>query len=599
MLSFKAPLKDLKFQFHDLFNLTDHVSGLAGFEETTKDDIDMVLEEAAKFAEKEVAPLMRVGDEEGVTFKDGKVTLPKGWAASYRLFNENGWPLLEAPKEWGGSQSSAAMGAALSEMLASANPCWGMLSGLTVAANKVIDTFAEQKIKDKFLPRLTEGSFNGTMCLTEPHCGTDLGLVQTKAEESDGLYLVSGSKMFITAGDHDAADNIIHLVLARLPDAPKGTKGISLFLVPKIWVEDDGRLSDLNGVTCGSIEHKMGIKASPTCVMNFDKAKGYLVGKPNEGLQAMFVMMNIARVGTGIQGYAAGSRSFQVALDYAKDRLQMRSLTGKKNKEGPADPIIVHPDVRRMLLTQKALTEGCRSLTTYCSLLMDKEYHAKDEQERQDAKDILGLMTPILKGFATEAGIEVTNHGIQILGGHGYINEHGQEQLARDCRISSIYEGTTQIQALDLLGRKILMNEGRNLRKFTKQVHLFCEAHKEDENLKGLISSLAKRNKQLGDLTMKIGMAGMANPDEVGAASVDYLMYAGYVVLGYFWAKSAKVSYEKKDAVKGEDAAFYTSKIKTAEFYFERILPRCETLSVTMVSGAKNLMSLDAEHFFG
>ena len=598
MQPYKAPLRDIKFQMHDVFGMAEHMSQLAGFEELTKDDIDPIIEEGANFAEKVVSPLMRTGDEEGVHFKDGVVTLPKGWVESYRLFVENGWPLLEASEKWGGTVGPSAIGTVMSEMMASSNPAWGMPSGLTIAANRVIDAFGTDELKERFLPKMTEGSWMGTMCLTEPQCGTDLGLVKTRAEDlGNGEYKITGSKMFITAGDHDGADNIIHLVLARLPDAPSGTRGISLFLVPKIWVGEQGTLEGTNEVTCGSIEHKMGIKASPTCVMNFDGSRGFLVGEVNKGLQAMFKMMNVARIGTGIQGYAAGERSYQVALTYAKDRLQMRSLTGKKNPEGPADPIIVHPDVRKMLLTQKSLVEGCRALMFYASLLVDKEERASSEAEREEAAEMLGLITPILKGFCTEAGVEITNLGVQILGGHGYINEHGQEQLVRDVRISSIYEGTTGVQALDLLGRKVLMNEGKNLRKFTKEIHLFCKSHAETESIKDLVAVLSSKNKEWGDLTMKIGMAGMKNPDEAGAASVDYLMYAGYVTLGYFHAKNALVASEKVDSASGAEKGFLTSKIQTAKFYFDRILPRTTALAETMVSGAGNLMDMDVDHF--
>lgn len=597
MLSFKTPLKDIKFQMHEVFKLTEHLKTLEGFDEACQDDLNVILDEAAKFCEREVAPLMRSGDEEGVSFDNGVVKLPKGWAHSYKLFVENGWPLLEAPEKWGGSRNSAALGTIMQEMMAAANPAWAMPSGLTIAANKVIDSFGTEEIKQRFLPKMSEGSWMGTMCLTEPQCGTDLGLVNTKATIRDGLYEITGSKMFITAGDHDGADNIIHLVLARLPDAPSGTKGISLFLVPKIWVNDDGSLGENNAVSCGSIEHKMGIKASPTCVMNFDQSKGYLIGEPNEGLQAMFVMMNIARIGTGVQGYAAGVRSYQIAVDYAKDRLQMRSLTGKKNPDGPADPIIVHPDVRRMLLTQKSLLEGCRGMVLYTSKLLDSESYSNNEDEKAKAKNILGLITPILKGFSTEIGIEATNLGMQVLGGHGYINEHGQEQLLRDSRICSIYEGTTGIQALDLLGRKILMNEGKNLRLFTKEIHLFCEANKDTESMKSIVEALAAKNKEWGDLTLKIGMGAMKNPDEAGSASVDYLMYAGYICLGFFMAMNAKVAAEKLAEAKGPDLDFYTAKMQTAEFYFARILPRTETLATTMLSGAKHLMSMDAAQF--
>ena len=592
MAEYKAPLRDMSYLLFDVFDFDKHLSQLDGMEEISRDDLEPVLEECGNFASKVVGPLMRSGDEEGVGFKDGTVTLPEGWVDSYKKYVENGWPLLEAPVEYGGTGLPSVMGFALSEMLASANPCWGMLPGLTTAANEVIERHATDEIKQKYLPKMCSGEWFGTMCLTEPQAGTDLGLIRTKAEDNgDGTYTINGSKMFITAGDHDATENIVHLVLAKLPGAPSGSKGISLFLVPKISAHDDGSLGDSNGVTCGSIEHKMGIKASPTCVINFDNAKGVIIGEPNQGLSMMFTMMNIARIGTGIQGYSCVVGSYQGALEYAKDRLQMRSLSGVKNPDGAADPIIVHPDVRKMLITQKSLVEGCRALVFYASTLVDQEHHGKDEGQSKRASQLLGFLTPIIKGFSTEIGVEGTNLGVQALGGHGYICEHGLEQFARDARITPIYEGTTGVQALDLLGRKVLMNQGRDLKAFAGMAGEFCQEIATQKELAPMAASLGKCLQDWGEITMKVGEVAGKNPDEVGAASVDYLMYSGYVVLGYMWALMAKTSLEAIAAGKADD--FHNSKVKTARFYFERILPRVRGLKATILAGSESMMSFE------
>ncbi|MCV6627682.1 MAG: acyl-CoA dehydrogenase C-terminal domain-containing protein, partial [Cellvibrionaceae bacterium] len=444
---------------------------------------------------------------------------------------------------------------------------------------------------------LISGEWTGTMCLTEPHCGTDLGMLRTKAEpNADGSYAVSGTKIFISAGEHDMVDNIVHIVLARLPDAPAGTKGISLFIVPKMNVGADGEVVDRNGVNCGSIEHKMGIHGNATCVMNFDSAKGYLIGEPNKGLNAMFTFMNVARLGTAVQGLAHAELGFQKSLDYARERLQMRSLSGVKNPDGAADPIIVHPDVRRMLLTQKAFAEGGRMMIYYGAQLVDVTHYAEDEEARQQADDQLSYFTPIAKAFLTEVGFESANLGLQCFGGHGFISEWGLEQNVRDCRISMLYEGTTGIQALDLLGRKVLGSGGELLKGFTKIIHKFCQANADVEAMAEFTAPLVELNKEVGELTMHIGGKAMENADEVGAASVDYLMYNGYMMMAYFWALAAKQAQDALAAGTGE-AAFYQAKIDTARFYFQRILPRTATHSATIKSGVANLMAMDAEHF--
>jgi alkylation response protein AidB-like acyl-CoA dehydrogenase len=435
------------------------------------------------------------------------------------------------------------------------------------------------------------------MCLTEPHCGTDLGMLRTKAEpQADGSYKVSGTKIFISAGEHDMADNIVHIVLARLPDAPAGTKGISLFIVPKFLPNAEGGVGERNAVSCGSIEHKMGIHGNATCVMNFDGATGYLIGPANKGLNCMFTFMNTARLGTALQGLAHAEVGFQGGIKYARERLQMRSLTGPKAPEKAADPIIVHPDVRRMLLTMKAFAEGNRAMVYFTAKQVDIVQHSQNEEEKKAADELLAFLTPIAKAFMTEVGFEAASHGMQIYGGHGFISEWGMEQNLRDCRISMMYEGTTGVQALDLLGRKVLMTQGGALKNFTKIVHKFCQANEGNDSVKEFVEPLAKLNKEWGDITMKIGMAAMKDREEVGAASVDYLMYSGYACLAYFWADMARLAAEKL-AAGTDDEAFYKAKLQTARFYFARILPRTRTHVEAMLSGASNLMEMDEEHF--
>jgi len=429
------------------------------------------------------------------------------------------------------------------------------------------------------------------MCLTEPHCGSDLGLLKTRADnKADGAFSINGTKIFISAGDHDFTDNIIHVVLARLPGAPEGTKGISLFIVPKLKADGSS-----NGVTCGALEHKMGIHGNSTAVLNFDDAEGYLLGAENEGLKAMFTFMNVARLGTAMQGVAAAELSFQGSLEYAKDRLAMRSLTGPKFPEKAADPIIVHPDVRRMLMTQKAVAEGGRAMIYYCSFLVDTVAHSKDADEVNHATELLGFLTPIAKAFLTEMGLEAANHGIQIYGGHGFIKEWGMEQIVRDTRIATLYEGTTGIQALDLLGRKVMMTQGESLKTFTKVIHKFCEANAEGD-IAEFTSVLSGLNKEWGAVTMELAMKASQNREEVGGASVDYLMYSGFITLAYFWADMARESMEKL-AAGTDDADFYKAKIATARFYFQRMLPRVAGHKAMMTNGVESMMALDAEHF--
>ncbi len=467
-----------------------------------------------------------------------------------------------------------------------------MYPGLSHGAMRTLALHGTDEQRATYLTKLVEGAWTGTMCLTEAHCGTDLGMLKTRAEpNADGSHTISGTKIFISAGEHDLADNIVHIVLARLPDAPEGTKGISLFIVPK-FLPDGTR----NKVFCGSLEHKMGIHGNATCVLNFDGAKGFLLGQANRGLNAMFTFMNRARLGTAVQGLCHAEFGYQKSLAYAKDRLQMRALSGPKNPAGPADPIIVHPDVRRMLLTQKAFSEGSRMLAYFTAQQLDIEDHSADEAAKQEAADLLAFLTPIAKAFMTEFGFECANLAMQCFGGHGYIAEWGVEQNVRDARIAMLYEGTTGIQALDLLGRKVLMTQGETLRRFTKLVHKFCKANADNAELKALIDTLAQHNKEWGDLTMHIGLKAMENPEEVGAAAVDYLMYSGYICLAYFWARAAVRAQEILAAGTAEKA-FYEAKIKTARFYFARLLPRTRTHFAAIHSGVDNLLAMEVEQF--
>ena len=595
MSEIKIPLRDMRFAMREMLNWDQHYASL-GYEDASPDVVDAILEEGAKFCENILAPINQVGDQQGCTWNDGEVTTPEGFKEAYQQFVEAGWPSLAHSVEYGGQGLPPSLGTALSEMVGTANWSWGMYPGLSHGAMNTLEAHGTDEQKQTYLTKLVEGTWTGTMCLTEPHCGTDLGILRTKAEpNADGSYAITGTKIFISAGEHDMAENIVHIVLARLPDAPAGTKGISLFIVPKFMPNADGSVGQRNGVSCGSLEHKMGIHGNATAVLNFDGAKGFLIGPPNKGLNCMFTFMNTARLGTALQGVAHAEAGFQKSLAYAKDRLQMRSLSGPKNPEGAADPIIVHPDVRRMLLTQKAFSEGGRMLTMLCAQQVDRT-HVGSEEDKKEADDLLAFLTPIAKAFLTETGYESANLGMQCFGGHGYIAEWGMEQNVRDARIATIYEGTTGIQALDLLGRKVLMSQGELLRKFTKVVHKFCQAEIDNEALAPFVSKLQEINKQWGDLTMHVGAKAMENPDEVGAASVDYLMYSGYAVLAYLWALAAKVA-NAQLAAGTEEQDFYRAKLATARFYYDRILPRTAAHAGAMQSGAENLMSLDAEHF--
>ncbi|MFG0676634.1 acyl-CoA dehydrogenase C-terminal domain-containing protein [Delftia sp. WSY_7] len=598
MPSYNPPLRDMQFLMHEVFKVTDDYRQMTAHAEVDADTINAVLEEAGKFAANVTFPLNISGDAEGCVLnkETHEVTTPKGFKEAYQKYVEGGWPSLSCDTAYGGQGLPFAVNSALYEMLNSANQAWTMYPGLSHGAYEALHVHGTEEQKKLYLPKLTSGEWTGTMCLTEPHCGTDLGLLRTKAEPvagaPEGTYKITGNKIFISAGEHDFTENIVHLVLARLPDAPPGSKGISLFVVPKFVVKADGSLGERNPIFCGALEHKMGIHGNATAQINIDGAIGTLVGQPNKGLQAMFVMMNAARLGVGNQSLGLTEVAYQNALAYAKDRLQMRSLSGTKAKDKPADPIIVHPDVRRMLLTAKAYAEGGRALVTYCAFLIDKEFNHPDEKVRKDSAELVALLTPIVKAFITDNGWTATTMSQQVYGGHGFITEWGMEQFVRDARINMIYEGTNGIQALDLLGRKVLGNQGASLKKFGKLVAQLVEEEGVNEKMAEFINPIAYLGDQMTKFTTEIGFKGMQNPDEVGAASVDYLRVAGHLVFGYFFARMAQVAL--REIAKGNTDPFYQAKLQTARFYFAKLLPETATLMRTARAGSKSLMDTDA-----
>jgi len=589
MSTYKAPLDDLRFALFDVLGAEAHCAKL-GFADVNRELADAVLEEAARFAETVLAPLNKIGDEIGCSFDKatGDVTPPPGFKQAFDTFVEGGWTGLTNAPEHGGQGMPALLGGVLTELVDSANLAWGNFPMLSHGAVKALETYGEAWQQDVFLKPLVAGQWTGTMCLTEPHCGTDLGLLKTRAEpQADGTYAVTGTKIFITAGEHDLVPNIIHLVLAKLPDAPAGAKGISLFVVPKFKVARDGSVGARNAVRCGAIEHKMGIHGSATCVMNFNGAEGYLLGEPHKGLQAMFVMMNSARLGVGVQGLGLSERAYQNALRYARERLQSRALTGPKCPDKPADPLIVQPDVRRMLLSQKSLVEGGRLLSLHAYSLLDVAEHASDPAERERAHTLVSFLTPISKACLTEWSIENTYNALQCFGGHGYIAEHGMEQYARDARITTLYEGTTGIQSLDLIGRKTAATQGAGLKLFLGEVEAFAKLHEGDAALAEFIGPLRSKCQEWGKLTIETLTRAASNPDELGAASTDYLFYSGYVVLAYWWARSVAAA-----NATSKPQAFKDAKRDTARFYFARMLPRTLAHKAAIESGASPLMAL-------
>ena len=593
MASYKAPLRDMRFVLHELLGGID--PAIEEHKDFTHDLVDPVLDEAAKLCEEILHPINRSGDEEGCSIENGVVRTPKGFKEAYDTFREGGWVGIACDPAFGGQGMLKVVNGFVEEMICGANLSFSLYPGLTHGAYVAIHAHGSDELKAKYLPNMVEGSWSGTMCLTEPHCGTDLGLLRTKAEpQADGTYRISGTKIFISAGEHDLTRNIIHLVLARLPDAPKGVKGISLFLVPKFLVNDDGSLGNRNGVACGALEHKMGIKASATCVMNFDGAEGYLVGEPHRGLQAMFSMMNTERVAVGVQGLGVAEASYQGAVAYARDRLQGRALTGPKHPQKAADPLIVHPDIRRMLLTQRAYVEGCRALAAWVSQAIDTEHHHPDKARRHEAADFVALLTPVVKALLTDLASECANLGMQVYGGHGYIREWGMEQYVRDARITQIYEGTNGVQALDLVGRKMPAHAGRYLRAFFHPVDDFITINAQNPEMAEFVEPLAKAFGRLQQATLAVAQKGLANPDEAGAAATEYLRLFGLTALAYLWARMATVAQSRLES---DEDGFYKAKVATARFYMQRLLPQTGALLSSIMAGSKSMMAFEEAAF--
>jgi alkylation response protein AidB-like acyl-CoA dehydrogenase len=594
MADYKAPLKDIRFVMNEVFGVEQLWASLAG----TKDTIDIetadaVLEEAGKITASLIAPLSREGDEEGCKWTDGAVTTPTGYKNAYKTFVEGGWSGLTGNPEFEGMGMPKMVGAQYEEMLYSSDISFGLYVCLTSGASLAIDAHATQELKQKYLPKMYSGEWAGAMDLTEPHAGTDLGMIRTKAvDNGDGSYAVTGTKIFITGGEQDLSENIIHLVLAKLPDAPAGPKGISLFLVPRNSVDENNVVGENNKVTCGSIEHKMGIKASATCVMNFDGAQGWLVGELNQGLNAMFTMMNYERLSVGIQGLGAAERSYQNAVAYALDRVQGRAATGPVQPEKAADPLIVHPDIRRMLMTMRAYNEGGRAFSSYVATYLDTAKYSDDADEKKHATAMVALLTPIAKAYLTDRSLECCIAGQQVFGGHGFIREWGQEQLVRDTRITQIYEGTNGIQALDLMGRKIVANSGKFYELFASEVSSFIEAEADNADLAEFIKPLSAAVERLSDVTEHVINSFKDDRNAIGAASVEYLDLFGLTAYAYMWAKMVKAA-----APKVSSDEFYASKIKTAKFFYSRLLPKTVSLSELVRSGSEDMMSLAADQF--
>jgi len=594
MPTYTPPLRDMQFVMHEVFKVTDEFKAMPQHAEVDVDTINAVIEEAGKFASEVIFPLNISGDTEGCTLDKvtHEVKTPTGFKEAYDKFVEGGWAALSCDAAYGGQGLPFVLNQCLYEMMNSANQAWTMYPGLSHGAYEALHAHGTDEQKALYLPKLTSGEWTGTMCLTEPHCGTDLGMLRTKAEPlADGTYKITGNKIFISAGEHAMAANIVHLVLARLPDAPKGSKGISLFVVPKFNVKADGSLGDRNPIYCSGLEHKMGIHGNATAQIAIDGAIGTLVGKPHKGLAAMFVMMNAARLGVGNQSLGLTEVAYQNALVYAKDRIQMRSLSGTKAKDKDADPIIVHPDVRKMLLTAKAYAEGARALQIYCTLLLDKVHSHPDEKVRAESEELVALLTPIVKAFITDNGHTATNACMQVFGGHGFIKEWGMEQHVRDNRINMIYEGTNTVQSLDLLGRKILGNNGATLKKLGKLIGKLVEEEGVNEKMAEFINPIAMLGDQMTKFTTEIGFKGMQNPDEVGAAAVDYLRVAGHLVFGYLFARMAQVAL--REIAAGNTDPFYGAKLQTARFYFAKLFPETATLMRTARAGSKVLMDTD------
>jgi alkylation response protein AidB-like acyl-CoA dehydrogenase len=596
MQTYKAPLRDMRFVLHELHDSAG-LGRLRGLEDVSPELMDSILEEAAKLAEEVLLPVNASGDETGCVLENGVVRTPKGFREAYDTFRQGGWTALASDPKYGGQGLPESLNKLVEEMICSGNLAFSLYPGLTHGAYQAIASHASDALKDIYLPKMVDGTWSGTMCLTEAHCGTDLGLLRTRAvPQPDGSYKVSGAKIFISAGEHDLTENIVHLVLARLPDAPRGSRGISLFLVPKFIPAADGRPGARNGVVCTALEHKMGIKGSATCQLSFEDATGWLVGEPNKGLATMFTMMNSERLSVGIQGLGAAETSYQSAVAYARDRIQGRSLGGAKAPDKAADPIIVHPDVRRMLLTIRSYTEGCRALGGWVARELDEMERSSDPDARKRAEDFTALMTPVVKALFTDLGFEATNLGMQVYGGHGYIRDHGMEQLVRDARISMIYEGTNGVQALDLVGRKLPQGAGRMLRTFFHPVSAFVEAHSGHAQLGEMVRGLGKAFGALQLATGQLAAKGLADPEEAGAAATEYLRLFGLVALGFMWARTAVIAVDRL-AGGDADAAFYNAKLITARFYMERVLPQVGGLLVAIKAGKGAMMAMDEAAF--
>jgi len=596
MATYTPPLRDMQFVLHEVLDVCSTLKELPPHADMDPETMNAVLEEGGKFASEVLQPLNAVGDREGCKLDKTthEVTPPTGFKEAYAKYVEGGWPALSCDPEYGGQGLPITLNQCFYEMLNSANQAWTMYPGLTHGAYECLHAHGTPEQKSMYLNKLTSGEWTGTMCLTEPHCGTDLGLLRTKAEpQADGTYKITGGKIFISSGEHDLASNIVHLVLARLPDAPAGSKGISLFIVPKFLVNADGSLGARNPIFCSGLEHKMGIHGNATCQMTLDGAVGTLVGQPHKGLAAMFVMMNAARLGVGMQSLGLTEVAYQNAVAYAKDRRQMRSLTGPKQPDQPADTIIVHPDVRRMLLTARAYAEGGRALAIHTALLIDQELHHPDEEVRKAAADEVALLTPIVKAFITDNGWKATSECMQVYGGHGFIAEWGMEQYVRDSRINMIYEGTNSIQSLDLLGRKVLGDNGKKLKAFGKRIQEFVEDNGISEEMQEFVNPLADLGDKVTKLTTELGMKAFGNADEVGGAAVDYLRVCGHLVYAYFFARMAKVALEKQNS--GDP--FYTAKLHTARFYFAKLLPETAMLIRSARAGVSPLMAMDEALF--
>jgi butyryl-CoA dehydrogenase len=564
---------------------------LPGFEELDRETLESILEEAGRFASDKLLPLNRPGDEQGCRWEAGRVTTPEGFKEAYQAFVEAGWSSITFDPAYGGQGLPKSLYMLVDEMICACNLSFSLYPGLTNGAYGVLESFADPTFKARYLPQMATGAWSGSMCLTEPHCGSDLGLLRTRAQPTDdGSYRITGTKIFITAGEHDLSDNIIHLVLARLPDAPDGIKGVSLFVVPKILPEEAEGLGEPNKLSCGAIEHKMGIKASATCVLNFDAAKGWLVGEPHKGMRAMFKMMNTERLATGIQGLGIAEAAYQNAVAYASERLQGRSPNGVQQPAAAADPLTVHPDIRRMLLTMRALTEGCRALSVWVAQQIDLASRATDAAQVQQAEELVALLTPVVKAFFTDTGFEVSNLGLQVYGGHGYIREHGMEQLVRDARIGQIYEGTNGVQAMDLAGRKLPMADGALIERLLGPLQDYLKAKQGEARMQEFTAPLDRVGKLLRMASTTLLQRAAVNRAETGAGASDFLQLVGLTALAFMWSRMAEIGLTQRD---GKEALFYQAKVQTARFFMQRILPRSEAHYRAIDAGADCMMDFD------